>query len=59
MATTNKIAVVLKFDASSDLLYAHDSLDISKDVIKGLNEIYKAEQALAPARKDSASVKKK
>ena len=53
------LQVVLKFDASSDLLYAHDSLDISKDVIKGLNEIYKAEQALAPARKDSASVKKK
>ena len=53
------LQVVLKFDASSDLLYAHDSLDISKDVIKGLNEIYKAEQALAPAKKDSASVKKK
>ena len=53
------LQVVLKFDASSDLLYAHDSLDISKDVIKGLNEIYKAEQALAPVKKDSASVKKK
>ncbi len=53
------LQVVLKFDASSDLLFAHDSLDISKDVIKGLNEVYKNEQALVPAKKDSASIKKK
>lgn len=53
------LQVVLKFDASSDLLFANDSLDISKDVIKGLNEIYKNEQALVPAKKDSASIKQK
>ena len=53
------LQVVLKFDASSDLLFAHDSLDISKDVIKGLNEVYKNEQALVPAKKDSALFKKK
>ncbi len=53
------LQVVLKFDASSDLLFAQDSLDISKDVIKGLNEIYKNEQGLVPAQKDSASIKKK
>lgn len=53
------LQVVLKYDASSDLLFAHDSLDISKDVIKGLNEVYKAEQALVPAKKDSVAAKKK
>ena len=53
------LQVVLKFDASSDLLFANDSLDISKDVITGLNEVYKNEQALLPAKKDSTSGKKK
>jgi len=32
------IAVVVKYDRESDVLYAGDSLDISKDVIKGLND---------------------
>jgi outer membrane protein len=53
----NGIQLVLKYDPSSDLLYAGDSLDISKNVIKGLNESYKNEQAtVKPA--DSTAVKK-
>ncbi|MEQ8304771.1 MAG: OmpH family outer membrane protein [Cyclobacteriaceae bacterium] len=35
------IQFVLKFDQSSDLLYAGESLDITKEVIAGLNEDYK------------------
>lgn len=52
------LQIVLKHDASSDLLYAADSLDISSDVIKGLNDLYKAELA-APVKKDSTAAKKK
>jgi outer membrane protein len=51
------IQVVLKYDPSSDLLYAGDSLDISKDVVKGLNEAYKQEQA--SPKTDTTKVKKK
>ncbi|CAN5478902.1 OmpH family outer membrane protein [soil metagenome] len=51
------LQVVLKYNPTSDLLYANTSLDISKDVIKGLNESYKTELA-SPAKKDSAAVKK-
>jgi outer membrane protein len=53
------LQVVLKNDASSDLLYGSDSLDISSDVIKGLNELYKAELTAPAARKDSTATKKK
>jgi outer membrane protein len=53
------LQVVLKNDASSDLLYGSDSLDISNDVIKGLNDLYKAEQAAPAAKKDSTASKKK
>ncbi|CAN5338269.1 OmpH family outer membrane protein [soil metagenome] len=50
------LQVVLKFNASSDLLYANKSLDISTEVVKGLNDLYKAE--LANPKKDSTAVKK-
>jgi outer membrane protein len=53
------LQVVLKNDETSDLLYGSDSLDISADVIKGLNELYKAEQATPAAKKDTTAVKKK
>jgi outer membrane protein len=46
------IAVIIKYDRESDLLFGGDSLDISKDVIKGLNDAWKIEQQ-NPARKDS------
>jgi outer membrane protein len=48
--------VVLKFDPSSDVLYAGQSLDISKDVIDGLNSEYKQEKTGAA---DSTATKKK
>lgn len=47
--------VVLKKDPSSDVLYAGDALDISKDVIDGLNTEYNAEKT---GKADSAAVKK-
>ena len=35
------IQIVFKFDPSSDLLFVGDSLDITKEIIAGLNESYK------------------
>jgi outer membrane protein len=43
------IAVVVRYDRQSDVLYAGDSLDISKDVIKGLNDAWKVESTKTPA----------
>ncbi len=53
------LEVVLKYDASSDLLFGVDGLDISREVITGLNDLYKEEQAAAPVKKDSTAGKKK
>jgi outer membrane protein len=41
------LQVVLKYDQTSDVLFGNDPLDISQDVIKGLNEAYKTENAKA------------
>ncbi|MBL7845822.1 MAG: OmpH family outer membrane protein [Cyclobacteriaceae bacterium] len=51
------VQIVFKYDASSDVLFAGDSLDISKDVVKGLNEAYRLEKQ-TPAAKDSVAGKK-
>lgn len=48
------IQVVFKYDVSSDVLQASEALDISQDVIKGLNEEFKNEK---PAT-DTSAVKK-
>lgn len=53
----NNLQVVFKYDATSDLLFASDSMDISTTVVKGLNEAYRLEMA-APAAKDSTAKKK-
>lgn len=53
------IEVVLKFDPTSDVLFAGDSLDISRDVVKGLNEAWKVESAKAPATKPDTTKTKK
>jgi outer membrane protein len=50
------IQVVLKYDPSSDLLFAGDNLDITKDVTLGLNEAYKLEQSSPKA--DTTKTKK-
>lgn len=52
----NGLQVVLKYDPSSDLLFGGDSLDITQEVIKGLNEAYKSEKATTPA--DTTAKKK-
>ncbi|HBK89617.1 MAG: OmpH family outer membrane protein [Cyclobacteriaceae bacterium] len=52
------IQVVMKFDAASDLWYGESALDISKDVVNGLNEEYKQESTKT-SRKDSTASKKK
>lgn len=56
-AQDKQLQIVLKFNPSSDLLYGGQSVDITTDVISGLNESYKNEQAKPNA--DSTSVKKK
>ena len=38
------LQLVLKFDPTSDMLYGGSALEITKDVIKGLNESYKTEK---------------
>jgi outer membrane protein len=49
------LQAVLKFDTSSDLLYGSAGIDITADVVKGLNELYRQNQV---AKKDSVSTKK-
>jgi outer membrane protein len=53
------LQVVLKFDQSSDVLFGGPGIDISEDVIKGLNEEYKTEKLNPAAKKDSTATKKK
>jgi len=48
---------VLKLDQSSDVLFAGDALDISKDVTAGLNSEFKGEGAPG-AKADSTATKK-
>ena len=48
----NGLQVVFKYDNTSDVLFAGDSLDISSIVVKGLNESYRMEIA-NPAPKDT------
>lgn len=54
------LMVVLKFDPTSDLLYAYDSLDITNDVLEGLNTAYLKEKAeKEKAFKENAKTPKK
>jgi len=41
----NGLQVVLKYDPTSDVLHVSDALDISQDVIKGLNAEYQQEKS--------------
>ncbi len=52
------LQVVLKFDPSSDLLYGGDSLDITREVIDGLNIDYKAETSQPASAKADTTQKK-
>ncbi len=53
------LQVVLKFDQSSDVLFGGPGIDISQDVIKGLNDDYKIEKQNPGAKADSTAAKKK
>ncbi len=52
------LQVVLKYDPTSDLLYGGKTIDITQDVIKGLNETFKAESLKPAAKADSTATKK-
>lgn len=52
---SNGLHIVLKYDPSSDVLFAGDSLDITPDVIAGLNSEYATEGVANPA--DSATAR--
>ncbi len=51
------LQVVLKFDPTSDVLFAGEGLDISDDVITGLNAEYQIEKSGGKSKADSTSVK--
>jgi outer membrane protein len=48
----NALEIVLKFNRESDVLFVNPSLDISQDVIKGLNEDFQMKKA-NPAKSDT------
>ena len=52
------LQVVLKYDPSSDLLFGGKSIDITQDVIKGLNEAFKMEAVKPVTKADSTATKK-
>lgn len=51
--------IVLKYDPTSDVLFAGDSLDITQDVIAGLNAEYKDEKEGRPRAVTDSTAKKK
>jgi outer membrane protein len=52
------LQVVLKYDPNSDVLFGVETLDITQDVIAGLNESYKQETAKPETKADSTAAKK-
>ncbi|MBX2898898.1 MAG: OmpH family outer membrane protein [Cyclobacteriaceae bacterium] len=59
-AQQKDLHAVLKYSANSDLLYGGASIDITQEVVAGLNELYKQELAAAPkAKTDTTKVKAK
>jgi outer membrane protein len=53
----NGLQIVFKFDPTSDVLFAGEALDISKDVIAGLNAAYLAEKSGGKVKADSTTSK--
>lgn len=51
------LQVVLKYDPASDVLFGGPGLDISQDVIKGLNDEYQVEKAGGKVKADSTAKK--
>jgi outer membrane protein len=56
--TENGYQIVLKFDPSSDVLFAGEALNISDAVTKGLNEEYAAQKSGVGVASDSTAAKK-
>lgn len=54
-AAEKGIQIVLKYDPTSDVMQVSEALDISKDVIKGLNDEFTAEKS--GVKKDSTATK--
>jgi outer membrane protein len=53
------LQIVLKFDPTSDVLYGNEALDITPDVITGLNANYQDEKKVSTPKADSVAVKGK
>lgn len=56
--SANGLHVVLKFSNTSDVLYGAEPLDISKQVIEGLNEAYRKESGKLKAPAEEKKEKK-
>ena len=52
------LEVVLKYDPTSDLLYGGKTIDITQDVIAGLNEAFKVDSTKPATKADSTATKK-
>jgi len=52
------LQVVMKYDPTSDVLFAGEALDISQDVIAGLNAEYQQEKTGTAPKADSTATKK-
>ncbi|MEQ8926033.1 MAG: OmpH family outer membrane protein [Fulvivirga sp.] len=55
-SSENGIDLVVKFNQGSDVLYANEGMDITKEVIEGLNAAYASELALPKAKTDTTSI---
>jgi outer membrane protein len=55
----NGLQAVLKYDPTSDLLFGGKAIDITQQVITGLNETFKAENGKGSPKADSTATKKK
>lgn len=51
------LQIVLKYDQSSDVLYGRPGLDISQEVISGLNSLYQQEKSVGKTKADSIARK--
>lgn len=56
-ASENNLQVVLKYDPTSDVLFGGETLDITQQVIEGLNQAYKNEKAGVKTPADSTKSK--
>lgn len=55
----NGLQIVFKYDPTSDVLFGGPGLDITKQIVDGLNKEYASEKETTPVKKDSVKTKKK